>query len=65
MSAIRDTTPEGMSFLSSGVAQINTWYSTNIYTAGIINIAVPVTLSFTPLTTSGYLIISGNAVGLT
>ncbi len=65
MSAIRDTTPEGMSFLSSGVAQINTRYSTNIYTAGIINIPVPVTLSFTPLTTSGYLIISGNVVGLT
>ncbi len=56
--AIRDTTPEWMTFVSSGSVQLNSWYTTNIYTAGIINIAVPVTLSLTPSTTSGYLVIS-------
>jgi hypothetical protein len=45
--AIRDNTPEGMTFASSGAAQLNTWYTTNVYTAGVLNIAVPVTLSFT------------------
>jgi hypothetical protein len=56
--AIRDNTPEGVNFLSSGSAQLNTWYTTNVYTAGVLNISVPVTLSFDPITTSGYLIIS-------
>jgi hypothetical protein len=55
--AIRDDAPENMYFAGSGAAQLNTWYTTNVYTAAVINIAVPVTLSFTP-TTSGYLIIS-------
>gem|GEM_PF-1801768 len=44
---------------------MNTWYTTNVYTAGVLNIAVPVTLSLTGGIASGYLIISGNNVGLT
>lgn len=57
ISAIRDATPENVNFISSGAAQINTRYTTNIYTAGVINITVPVTLSLTP-NVSGHLIIS-------
>lgn len=56
--AIRDNTPEGVNFIGSGSAQLNTWYTTNVYTAGVLNVAVPVTLSFDPITTSGHLIIS-------
>lgn len=63
--AIWDDTPESVNFLWSGAAELNTWYTTNIYTAGVLNITVPVTLSFDPSTTSGYLIISWNTVGLT
>ena len=63
--AIRDTTPEGVSFLWSGSAELNTWYTTEVYTAGTVNIPVLATLFFDPLTTSGYLIISGVNTGLT
>ncbi len=63
--AIRDSTPEWVSFLGSWWTQLNTWYTTNIYTASVLNIPVPVTLSFDPITTSGYLIISWHAIGLT
>lgn len=31
--AIRDTTPEAVNFIGSGTAQLNSWYSTNVYTA--------------------------------
>lgn len=65
ISAIRDTTPEGVNFVSSGSTELNTWYTTNTYTAGILNIAVPVVVTFNPLTTSGYLVLSGNVFGLT
>jgi len=64
ISAIRDTTPENVNFISSGAAQLNTRYTTNIYTAGVINIAVPITLSLTP-NVSGHLIISWVVGGLT
>jgi len=61
--AIRDDTPEGMTFASSGSVELNTRYTTNVYTAGVLNVAVPVTLSFTGgSNTSGYLIISGTNV---
>jgi len=50
--AIRDTTPENVYFASSGAAQLNIWYTTNVYTAGVLNVAVPVIVSFDPITTS-------------
>lgn len=50
--AIRDNEPEGVNFIGSGAAELNVVYTTNIYTAGVMNIAVPVTLSFDPITTS-------------
>ena len=56
--AIWDDTPENIDFGITGTAELNTWYTTRVYTAGVLNIAVPVTLSFNPNTTSGYLIIS-------
>lgn len=63
--AIRDTTPENVHFIGSGAAPLNSWYTTEVYTAGVVNIAVPVSISFAPSTTSGYLIVSGNAIGTT
>ncbi len=56
--AIRDDYPENISFQSSWIAQLNTWYTTNVSTASVLNITVPVTLSFDPATTSWSLIIS-------
>jgi hypothetical protein len=56
--AIRDDEPENIYFEGSGSAQLNTWYTTNVSTASVLNIAVPVTLTFDPITTSGSLIIS-------
>ena len=63
--AIRDTTPEGMIFASSGSTQLNTWYTSNIYTAGVLNVSVTGTLILYPSTASGYLMINGSNVGLT
>ena len=63
--AIRDNTPEWVNFIGSGSAQLNTWYTTNIYTAGVLNVAVPVTLNLTGGSTTGYLIISWHTVWLT
>ncbi len=63
--AIWDDTPENVNFIGSGAAQLNTWYTTTVYTATVLNTTVNVNLSFIPTTTSGYLIISGNNVGLT
>lgn len=63
--AVRDNTPEGMIFASSGWIDLNTWYTTNVYTAGVLNIAVTGILTLYPSTTSGYLMISWNNVGLT
>lgn len=63
--AIRDTTPESVNFISSGAAQLLTWYTTNVYTAAVINTQITGTLSFLPNTTSGYLIISGTNVWMT
>ncbi|MEI6671894.1 MAG: hypothetical protein WCL02_00570 [bacterium] len=58
VSAIWDTTPESVNFVSSGAAQLLTWYTTNVYTAAVINTSITGTVSFLPNTTSGYLIIS-------
>ena len=63
--AIRDNTPEWMIFTSSGAIQLNTWYTTNVYTAGVLNVAVPVLLTFTGGSATGYLTISWTNVGLT
>ena len=63
--AIWDDTPEAVSFVWSGTAELNSWYTTNVYTAGTINTPVLVTLSFNPSTSSGYLTISGSNFGLT
>lgn len=57
--AVRDDEPEFVGFASSGSAQLNTRYTTEVYTAGTVNIPVLATLSFDPSTTTGYLIISG------
>ncbi len=56
--AIRDTYPEYVGFASTGSAPLNSWYTTEVYTAGTVNIPVLATLSFEPSTTSWYLIIS-------
>ncbi len=64
-SALNDTTPESMSFVSSGSAQLHVRYATNIYTAGVINVSVPASLILTPATASGYLVINGTATWLT
>ena len=63
--AIRDDTPESVTFVWSWTTPLNTRYTTNIYTAGVLNVTVPVTLSFTPNTTSGYLTISWTNLWLT
>ncbi|MEI6119346.1 MAG: hypothetical protein WCP92_09470 [bacterium] len=47
-----------MIFTSSGAIQLNTWYTTNVYTAGVLNVAVPVLLTFTGGSATGYLTIS-------
>jgi len=65
MFASRDNTPEGVTFISSGSTQLNSRYTTNIYTAWVLNVPVPVTLLLTPNTSSWYLIISGNTLWLT
>lgn len=50
--AIRDTHPEYVGFASTGSAPLNSWYTTEVYTAGTVNIPVLATLSFEPSTTS-------------
>ena len=58
---IRDTTPENLSFDSTGNMQLMTAYTTSVYTAGIINTTVPVTLQV--LWSTGHLIINGISAG--
>lgn len=62
--AAQDNTPEGVNFVWSWSTALNTWYTTNVYTAGVVNIALPVTLSFSPSTATGYFTISWTNVGL-
>lgn len=64
MFAIRDDDPESVFFKGSGSVQFNTRYTTNIYTAGILNIAVPITLTLNPTNASGYILLSGTNIGL-
>ncbi len=62
---IWDDQPEGVFFTVSWTIEPNTRYTTNIYTAGVLNISVPVSLSFNPTSTSGNILISGHITGLT
>lgn len=50
--AIRDTHPEYVGFASTGSVPMNSWYTTEVYTAGTVNIPVLATISFEPTTTS-------------
>ncbi len=63
--AIWDDEPEGVYFDSTWAAELNTRYSTNIYTAGVLNIAIPITLTLSPSTATGYLVISWTSVWTT
>ncbi len=63
--AIRDNEPEWVFFASTWTAELTTRYTTNVYTAGVLNISVPIQLTLTPATASWVLVISGNVVGTT
>jgi len=63
--AVRDETPENMSFISTGNIELDTRYTTNVYTAATINTTINAALTLDPSTATGYLIISGQNVGIT
>jgi hypothetical protein len=60
--AIRDETPENVSFVSTGNQLLNTRYTSEVYTAATINTTIDAELVLIPSTASGYLIISGQNV---
>ena len=57
--AIWDNVLEGVSFsFGTGSIEPNTLYTSNVYTAGVINTPVAISLTISPTTSTGYLIIN-------
>lgn len=56
--AIRDTILEDVAFTFSGVIEPSTQYTSEVYTAHVINTSIPIELSFQPTAANGQLIIN-------
>ncbi len=63
--AIRDDDPEEVYFDSTWSAELHSRYSTNIYTAGVLNISIPITLTLSPSTATWYLVINWTSLWTT
>ena len=64
--AIWDTVLEGVSFsFGTGIIEPNTLYTSTVYTAGVINTTVALSLIMNPATSTWYLIINWSGVGQT